>query len=95
MNNRKENEQSCIVMNKKEGTSCITTHLHSGRRGRFPFRGVLFHFRRTGSLLLYGRDELCGFPVAIRYQDGRPDKREAPASGYFGRTDASWYYNQP
>ena len=27
MNNRKENEQSCIVMNKKEGTSCITTHL--------------------------------------------------------------------
>ena len=23
MNNRKENEQSCIVMNKKEGTSCI------------------------------------------------------------------------
>ena len=24
MNNRKENEQSCIVMNKKEGTS---THL--------------------------------------------------------------------
>ena len=25
MNNRKENEQSCIVMNKKEGTSCITT----------------------------------------------------------------------
>lgn len=26
MNNRKENEQSCIVMNKKEGTSCITTH---------------------------------------------------------------------
>ena len=29
MNNRKENEQSCIVMNKKEGTSCITTHLLS------------------------------------------------------------------
>ena len=28
MNNRKENEQSCIVMNKKEGASCITTHLH-------------------------------------------------------------------
>ena len=28
MNNRKENEQSCIVMNKKEGTSCITTHLY-------------------------------------------------------------------
>lgn len=27
MNNRKENEQSCIVMNKKEGTSCITTPL--------------------------------------------------------------------
>ena len=27
MNNRTENEQSCIVMNKKEGTSCITTHL--------------------------------------------------------------------
>ena len=27
MNNRKENEQSCIVMNKKEGASCITTHL--------------------------------------------------------------------
>jgi len=27
MNNRKENEQSCIVMNKKEGTSGITTHL--------------------------------------------------------------------
>ena len=26
MNNRKENEQSCIVMNKKEGTSCITAH---------------------------------------------------------------------
>ena len=24
MNNRKENEQSCIVMNKKEGASCIT-----------------------------------------------------------------------
>ena len=27
MNNRKENEQSCIVKNKKEGTSCITTQL--------------------------------------------------------------------
>lgn len=75
--------------------TCLVLGRYSGRRGRFPFRGVLFHFRRTGSLLLYGRDELCGFPVAIRYQDGRPDKREAPASGYFGRTDASWYYNQP
>ena len=27
MNNRKENEQSCIVMNKKEVHHCITTHL--------------------------------------------------------------------
>ena len=32
MNNRKENEQSCIVMNKKEGTSCITTHNHIFQR---------------------------------------------------------------
>ena len=24
----KENAPSCIVMNKKEGASCITTHLH-------------------------------------------------------------------
>ena len=52
-------------------------------------------FHRTGSLLFHGRDELCGFPVALRYQNGRPDKREAPASGYFGRADASRYYNQP
>ena len=27
MNNKKKNEQSCIVINKKESTSCITTHL--------------------------------------------------------------------
>ena len=24
----KESEQICIVMNKKRGASCITTHLH-------------------------------------------------------------------
>ena len=27
MDIRNENEQSCIGLNKKEGTSCITTHL--------------------------------------------------------------------
>ena len=36
MNNRKENEQSCIVMNKKEGTSCITTHLPVLQRKLHP-----------------------------------------------------------
>ncbi len=65
-----------------------------GRRGRFPFRGVLFHFRRTGSLLLYGRDELCGFPVAIRYQDGRPDKRRSPCIWIF-RTNRCVVVLQP
>lgn len=42
MNNRKENEQSCIVMNKKEGASCITTRLH-----RIPCVLTLTSFKRV------------------------------------------------
>ena len=45
MNNRKENEQSCIVMNKKEGASCITTHLLSCAR-------LLFHLNNIFKIYL-------------------------------------------
>ena len=43
----------------------------------------------------YGRDELQGFTLSLRYQDGRPPVRKARPLGYIGFADEKGSHHQP